>query len=89
MEIRWYKAGTPRQDFDGYYCPTCECEKTQREKTQREKYAEVYTLYGEALAIESAIRRFKYTVEEYRGQDAPEDRWEKSNRWWANRLQNF
>ena len=72
LEIRWYAEGTPRQDFDGFYCP--ECEKAER--AERKANEHWLKLVGEAEDLERAIR--------LRKPHSGIKGWEAVNRWYSN-----
>jgi len=72
MKIKWYAEGTPRQDFDGFYCP--QCDEEAREEAKANQYW--LRLVREAEELERAIRLRK-----------PHDGvkgWEKINKWYSN-----
>lgn len=53
MLIRYYKAGTPRQSFDGLVCPQCEA----RDQADRELSRTVNLIISDCEAFRRAVAR--------------------------------
>lgn len=84
LRIRWYKEGTPRQDFDGYYCPECEAEQKAAEKKYREENAYWLDIVLDAKVLEKTIDLRR----PYQGFEARYG-WEATEKYYASAMKSL